>query len=222
MGKFRYLAVAALAVSASVLAMEAANAATNIVSGTIWETSTAVAQNAVLSNVPASSPNYATFMAPSDPLNFSSTATANGYTLGGFLASGGATGVTYFGSAASTDALDSTIMEVMGTVTVTAGEQFQVGHDDGFSIMIGGWSYSDPGPTSYALTTITYTGASGNQPFKLAFGECCGPPAYLTVDLPLSSAIPEASTWAMMLAGFGFVGFAAFRRRKGPISILSA
>ncbi len=32
----------------------------------------------------------------------------------------------------------------------------------------------------------------------------------------ITAAIPEPATWAMMIAGFGLVGFAARRRRDGP------
>lgn len=215
MGKVHILGTA-LALSASMLAVEAAQA--NAVSGTIWEVATSIAQNAVLGNIPpGSSTGGATFTVNS-PLNFSSTATANGYTLGGFLGSAGATGVSYFGTAAATDSLDSTIMGITGFVTVINGQKFQIGHDDGFELMIGSWLFSDPGPTAYQLTTVTYTGAAGNLPFKMAYGECCGPPAYLTVDLPLSG-VPEPSTWAMMGLGFAALGFAGYRARKPRVAI---
>jgi PEP-CTERM motif len=43
----------------------------------------------------------------------------------------------------------------------------------------------------------------------------------LVFDTP-GGAVPEASTWAMMLAGFGGLGFAAFRRaRKQPASAIA-
>jgi PEP-CTERM motif len=34
-------------------------------------------------------------------------------------------------------------------------------------------------------------------------------------DLGATSAVPEPSTWAMLLIGFAGVGFMAYRRRKG-------
>jgi uncharacterized protein (TIGR03118 family) len=37
-----------------------------------------------------------------------------------------------------------------------------------------------------------------------------------------SLAVPEPSTWAMLLLGFGALGFAAYRRTKAPIGITSA
>jgi PEP-CTERM motif len=32
------------------------------------------------------------------------------------------------------------------------------------------------------------------------------------------TAVPEPSTWAMMLVGFGGLGFAAYRRRRGAVA----
>jgi hypothetical protein len=36
----------------------------------------------------------------------------------------------------------------------------------------------------------------------------------LTVDYSINSAVPEPSTWAMMILGFAGVGFLAYRRRQ--------
>jgi hypothetical protein len=35
-----------------------------------------------------------------------------------------------------------------------------------------------------------------------------------TAGFSYTSAVPELSTWAMMLAGFGALGFAGYRRNK--------
>ena len=77
---------------------------------------------------------------------------------------------------------------------------------------------SAPGPTAAVSTTGTYTGAPGTFAFTLAYGECCGAPAVLDVNLPLSST-PEPSTWAMMGLGFAALGFAGYRARKTSVSI---
>ena len=71
-----------------------------------------------------------------------------------------------------------------------------------------------PAPTSPTTNTITYTGPSGNLPFQLVYGECCGGPAVLQVDLPFTAAVPEPETYALMLAGLGALGFVARRRRR--------
>ena len=208
--------MAALSLAAGIAAINTASA--NTVSGTIWETTTGIAQNAIPANVPPSmTPGTAgvTFTAPSDPLSFNPTDTTSIYTLGAWLTSAGATG-TYFGGAASTDTLDATIMNVTGTVSVTTGEMFTIQHDDGVTLDIGGVTViNDPGPTSAVETTETYTGPSGNQAFQLVYGECCGAPASLVVDLPLSTpGTPELSTWGMMAVGFGAIGFLAYRRGR--------
>jgi PEP-CTERM motif len=43
--------------------------------------------------------------------------------------------------------------------------------------------------------------------------------SYVDPPAPNSSAIPEPSTWALMLIGFGWLGFAAYHKRRPAISI---
>jgi hypothetical protein len=164
-----------------------------------------------------------TFIAPSDPLSFNPGDTNPPYTLATWFR-GRDRHLIFFGGATGTDSLDSTIMNIVGTVTVTTGETFSVSHDDGVTLNIGGVSViDDPGPTSVIDSMATYTGASGNKAFQLVYGECCGPPATLVVDLPLNSSIPELSTWGMMAVGFGAIGFLAYRRgRPAKTLVLSA
>jgi hypothetical protein len=139
-------------------------------------------------SVPSPNPACAGTFA-GDTLCFNSNAADNGYTLGGFLATGGATILT--GSAAALAAnLNNTVFEFTGNVTVTNGEMFQAGHDDGLQLKIGSnLVVSQPGPTGFTTTPYTYTGPSGTFAFDLVYGECCGPPAVLGVSLPLESAM---------------------------------
>ena len=53
MGKYSKWSLAALALSASVIALDTAQA--NIVNGTIWEVATSIAQNATIANLPPAS-----------------------------------------------------------------------------------------------------------------------------------------------------------------------
>ncbi len=151
-----------------------------------------------------------TFTAPT-PLSFTS---AGGNTVGAFLGSGGATILT--GSAAALARnLDigssGTIIDFTGTVSVTNLQTFTVTHDDGLTLNIGALTVINvPGPTSPVTTTVTYTGPSGNLPFELVYGECCGPPAVLNISLPLVSppaaSVPEPAS--LLLLGSGLAGMA--------------
>jgi hypothetical protein len=111
--------------------------------------------------------------------------------------------------------MNNTIWQFVGFVSVTNGQSFTFGHDDGVTFSIGSdVVVNAPSSTAPINTTGTYTGPTGNEPFVLTYAECCGPPAELNVDLPMTSSTPEASTWAMMLLGFAGLGFFGYRRAK--------
>lgn len=64
--------------------------------------------------------------------------------------------------------------------------------------------------TSWQLRTVNFT-TTGDLLTFAAFGVSDGLGGYLD-DITVT-AVPEASTWALMIAGFGMIGFAARRRR---------
>jgi hypothetical protein len=173
------------------------------------------ASDATPANVPITTPDV-TFTTVS-PIHFTSGSL---YTVGEFLSSGsGSTILT--GGSHSGDSLDNSLFNFTGTVSVTNGETFTAGHDDGLTLVIGGTTViSAPFGTSFVLTTSTYTGPTGNEPFQLVYGECCGPPGELELNLPLTSNVPEPATWAMMLLGVGMAG-AGLRmsRRKDALTL---
>ncbi|MGE5522388.1 MAG: PEP-CTERM sorting domain-containing protein [Rhodospirillaceae bacterium] len=207
----------ALVVGAGMLIGAAAQA--QVVSGSLWHVPELVAQNAIPANVPSTTPNL-TFSVNS-PLNF------NGTTVQTFLSSGGAFNIVENVPGTLASPMDNlvagTIIQFLGTVTVTTGQTFTVAHDDGLTLIIGGTNLNfSPGPTAPITSVATYTGPSGNLPFQLVYGECCAGSAVLAVNLPFSSpgvvspAIPEPGTISML--GLGLVaGMGYLRRRKAPL-----
>ncbi len=115
------------------------------ITGSIWENQPSAAADATPANVPGTTPDV-TFSVNS-PMDFDSRTAANGYTIGGFLATGGATILTGAGEAGNT--MNNTIFDFKGMVTVTNGQTFTVTHDDGLTLTINGNSVIDvPGPTA--------------------------------------------------------------------------
>lgn len=187
--------------------------AVNVVAGKLWHVPEAISQNAIVANVPGTTPDV-TFSVDA-PFNFSATSAS----VSTWLASSSAFGIVENTAGTLASLMDNgvygTILSFTGFVTVTTGQMFTVTHDDGLTLIIGGMDLGfSPAPTSPTTSTITYTGPSGNLPFQLVYGECCGGPAVLQVDLPFTTAVPEPETYALMLAGLGALGFVARRRRR--------
>lgn len=184
----------------------------NIATGSLWHVPEATSLNAIPANVPGT-PADVVFQVNS-PMNFFGTST----TVGTWLANGSAFNVIEntpgtLGSLMD-DGIYGTLLEFTGFVTVTNGQTFSVTHDDGLTLIINGIDLGfSSGPTAPVTSIATYTGPSGNFAFQLVYGECCGGPAVLQVDLPFTSAVPEPETYAMFMAGLGLMGFMA-RRRK--------
>lgn len=68
--------------------------------------------------------------------------------------------------------------------------------------------------------TMEFTASGSTQLLSfLSVGTPKGLPPIAALDaVSLTGAVPEASTWAMMLVGFGLVGFAARRRQDAPVA----
>jgi hypothetical protein len=183
----------------------------NVISGGLWHVPEAVSQNAIPANVPATAPDVSFDV--NSPFNFSGTST----TVGNWLASSAAFNIAENTAGALGTLMDPSLVRFTGFVTVTTGQTFTVTHDDGLTLIIGGVDLGfNPGPTSPTTTTATYTGPSGTFPFELVYGECCGGPAVLQIDLPLSNTptVPEnASGFALLSMAFAGMAGAARRMR---------
>jgi len=72
-----------------------------------------------------------------------------------------------------------------------------------------------------ALATYTWT-VTTSTAGTLSFSNSAGGNdnvGDLLDNVSVSTVVPEASTWAMLVAGFAGLGFAAFRGRKTPLGI---
>jgi hypothetical protein len=71
------------------------------------------------------------------------------------------------------------------------------------------------GFSGWMFQTFTYTAEASTEVLSFfANGSGGAPPLALLDGVSLQAAIPEPSTWAMLVLGFAGLGFAAFRRRR--------
>jgi arabinan endo-1,5-alpha-L-arabinosidase len=107
------------------------------------------------------------------------------------------------------------------TVTGNAGDyEFYL---DGSNIGSANFSGAFPAPDA----PLQFGFYDGGSPFPGLLGDVVLYNRALTPDevaslATLSSAVPESSTWAMMLAGFAVLGFAAFRKATTARAIQAA
>jgi hypothetical protein len=68
--------------------------------------------------------------------------------------------------------------------------------------------------TDYSHLQLTFT--AGTYSLNVFGNGSGGDPEHFGFRLDAVSAVPEPSTWAMMILGFFGVGFMAYRRKAGP------
>jgi hypothetical protein len=82
-------------------------------------------------------------------------------------------------------------------------------------------SIADGGFSGWKTATMTFAASSTSQVLSFLAQGTGGPgaPPFLLLDnVSLISAVPEPSTWGMMLGGLGLVGFLARRRRAAKLA----
>ena len=93
-----------------------------------------------------------------DGINFNSNSSATGYTIGGFLTSGGNMVSNQSASFAgiSGDTLNNSIYEFTGFTNLVAGQTYNVSHDDGAILYIDGMQVFNAGAPKPADSCITW------------------------------------------------------------------
>ncbi|MGB8606808.1 MAG: PEPxxWA-CTERM sorting domain-containing protein [Bradyrhizobium sp.] len=120
----------------------------------------------------------------------------------------GASGVSAFGNMSLSIAGDAyvTFFLITGTYSGPIGT---ITHDDGATLALNGGIVVDS-PNETAAITDNFTNPGGAPvPFVLDYVSANGAPSVLVV-----TAVPEPSTWALMILGFAGVGFMAYRRKN--------
>jgi len=93
--------------------------------------------------------------------------------------------------------------------------------DNGFVFLNGNslTAISEFGNASFSSNDASYFHA-GTNTFLFSDNNSGGGPSgaafFATVDYNISSAVPEPSTWAMMILGFAGIGIIAYRRKSKP------
>ncbi|MEP6784764.1 MAG: PEPxxWA-CTERM sorting domain-containing protein [Sphingomonadales bacterium] len=177
------------------------NGALNFSNTSAQNNSAAGDLNSSFFTTPANITNYAKVYGPNGNVAYSNVNQAFN-NLSNFLASSGSVAGYAWGSLYT---FDSDAGNYGGqTLTIT--------HDDGVSVYLNGSSTAiagfTAGPTS-AITESVVLGANVSS-YRIVYGRENGSPSVL--QLSLSGAVPEPATWAMMVAGFGVIGFSMRRR----------
>ncbi len=105
-----------------------------------------------------------------------------------------------------------------------AGQQlgFSGPTTEGWQVSLGSQSFTTAivanpshGFTGWMQQTFVFTAQSSSDVLSfLALGTPEGLPPFSLLDGVTATAVPEASTWVMLVAGFGLVGIAARRRNR--------
>jgi hypothetical protein len=190
----------------------AANAAINV---SIYYNQLAAASNATIAQ--AAGLGAANGTTTVNAINFNSNDSTTS-TIGAFL--GNPVGLN---AATATHILNNTYFLFTGQTFLNAGaNSFVVPHDDGLEVAIAGIGtvLSQPGPTAAVNSPFTVNAPSaGLYNFTIAYGETAGGPAVLRFNVNGSpGGVPEPASWALLMTGFGMVGFAMRRRTTDVVT----
>ncbi len=136
-------------------------------------------------------------------------------------------GLTFISSASGGGAgLDTTVYGVtfnLAANSIISGiwvaDNGGVIYDNGIYTNVGLETSSNGPSGNYQLThSFSFLGTAGDNllTFYITDG---GAPSAFAFDVTSVAAVPEASTWAMMILGFCGMGFMAYRRKSGTLRL---
>jgi hypothetical protein len=180
------------------------------------------ASNPILSTAPTYSFTY------SGELNWATAIPGN--TVGDFIGAANIGSISNFSG--NEAAFLSTVLSVSGDHT-TAFFRFNgflsstgpfsgtLAHDDGATFIVGGDTLVGSAPeTSVINSSWSNKGPYTNAAFSLYYVEGNGAPSVLNLSAEgFTTAVPEPSTWLMMIAGFFGLGFMAYRRKGSQTAV---
>jgi hypothetical protein len=145
--------------------------------------------------------------------NFNSNNTSTGYTIGGFLTSGGnvVTNPSSSFTAITGDTLNNSVYEFTGYTDLVGGQTYEVTHDDGAILYLNGSLAFNSGSPTVAEASTFSVATTGLYSFDLLYAEVNGPPAVLTADFSLAQT-PEPSSFVLL--GSGLLAAAGMVRRR--------
>ena len=103
-----------------------------------------------------------------------------------------------------------------GTIVANAGATIKFGGDDDVFLVLNGKVVDQVGGVHSTTDDIYHITSPGTYSLELFYADRQTVAANLQFDLTNAtvSAVPEPSTWAMMILGFMGVGFMAYRRKN--------
>jgi hypothetical protein len=139
----------------------------------------------------------------------------------------------FFNTSTGLDAFvySSSLAAATGLTTNFTADATSPVHEDGFGNFTNGIKYSGPKTVQLLTFSVADPGLLSASTFASSDG---GTAAFFAADitsqipsgavntgpvggLTISTAVPEPSTWAMLILGFAGIGFMAYRRKNRPI-----